>query len=61
MYEDERTLGLIEEDDRPKREAMLPDHRKTVGWCGPERNWPPDQTRARKARMVAKLRKERRR
>ena len=59
MYEDESMMH--EDDDRSKRESMLPDHRKTVGWCGPSRNWPPDQTRSRKARKVAKLRKERRR
>ena len=58
MYEDERALGLIAEDTRPKCEPMLPDHRSPLLLY---RNWPPDQTRSRKARKVAKMRKERRR
>ena len=57
MYEDERALGLVAEDTRPKREHVW----AAWDWDGPRRNWPPDQTRSRKARMVAKLRKERRR
>ena len=57
MYEDDRAMGLITADTRPKRESMLPDHRSPLLR---DRNWPPDQTRSRKARAVAKLRKERR-
>lgn len=55
----ELLLGRIddEEENSPKREPMLPDHRSMLLR---DRNWPPDQTRSRKARRVAKLRKERR-
>jgi hypothetical protein len=46
---------LYEADSLPMWARM----REGTGY-GRERNWPPDQTRSRKARAVAKLRKERR-